>query len=147
MMGFVVFRSTVMHHLSEHQRQALLENPNVKDVTDQQILYHSTFKIKAVEVYLKGKHPDEIFRDAGIDPLLFEDRYCYFCLKRWKKKYKDKGRDSLKLDERGHGSTGRPKNENLDNLTYEELQVIVQIQREVIEELKKKRALAKKQLR
>jgi hypothetical protein len=42
------------------------------------------------------------------------------------------------------GSGVRPKKANLDKLTYEELQAIVEIQRGVIEELKKKRALAKK---
>ena len=67
-------------------------------------------------------------------------------LKRWKKKYEEEGRESLKESGTGKSATGRPKNENLDDLTYEELQVIVQIQRDMIKELelKKKLALAKK---
>jgi hypothetical protein len=39
---------------------------------------------------------------------------------------------------------GVQKNENLDELTYEELKALVEIQKGVIDDLVKKRALAKK---
>lgn len=135
-----------MNQLSDYQKRKLLENPNVEEITGKHIHFAAAFKIKAVESYLKGKRPDDIFLEAGIDPVIFEDKYCLSSLKRWKKKYEEEGRESLKESGTGKNATGRPKNENLDDLTYEELQVIVQIQRDMIKELelKKKLALAKK---
>jgi hypothetical protein len=136
-----------MNQLSDYQKRKLLENPNVEEITEKHVHFAASFKIKAVESYLKVKHPDDIFFEAGIDLTIFEDnRYCLSSLKRWKKKYEEEGRDSLKENGTGKNSTGRPKNENLDDLTYDELQVIVQIQRDMITELelKKKLALAKK---
>jgi len=133
-----------MHELSEQQRRKLLENPNVEKITEKFIQYSSSFKIKAVERYLRGDHPDQIFTDAKILINFFEKQYARHCLKRWKKKYEEEGAESLTNDRRGTGSLGRPKNENLDELTYEELQAIIEIQRGVIEELKKQKALAKK---
>ena len=56
----------------------------------------------------------------------------------------DDGKEAFFVENRGSSTTGRPKKENLDELTYQELQAIIEIQRGVIEELKKKRALAKK---
>lgn len=146
MMGLCCFKGTFMNELSDYQKRKLLENPNVEEITEKHIHFAASFKIKAVEGYLKGKHPDDIFLEAGIDPVIFEDKYCLSSLKRWKKKYEEDGRESLKESGTGKNATGRPKNENLDDLTYEELQVIVQIQRDMIKELelKKKLALAKK---
>lgn len=135
-----------MHILSDYQRRKLLENPNVEEITEKHIHYSFAFKVKAVESYLNGKKPSEIFLEAGIDPSFFETDYCLYAIKRWKKKYEEEGRDSLKNSQTGLNATGRPKSENLDELTYEELQTIVEIQREIITELerKKKLALAKK---
>ena len=135
-----------MHHLTNVQKRTLLENPNVEEITDKHIHYSGAFKIKAVESYLKGERPDQIFEKSGINPTLFEENYCLYTLKRWKKKYEEDGRDSLRISNTGLKSTGRPINENLDELSYEELQTIVEIQRKIITELelKKKLALAKK---
>jgi hypothetical protein len=71
-------------------------------------------------------------------------KYCQSCIKRWKKKYFDQGRDSLKMSQTGRQSTGRPKSINTDEMTMEELKAIVEIQHEVIDMLKKNRTLAKK---
>jgi transposase len=135
-----------MHQLSDAQKRALLENPNVEEITEKHIHYSSSFKIKAVESYLNGQSPEAIFKEAGFDISFFEENYCLYALKRWKKKYEEEGRNSLKKSETGLKATGRPKNENLDELSYEELKTIVQIQREIITELelKKKLALVKK---
>lgn len=135
-----------MHFLSDAQKRALLENPNVEEITEKQIHFKAAFKINAVERYLEGKSPDDIFKDAGIPIEFFEERYCYYTLKKWKVKYQNEGKDSLRENKAGLGSIGRPKDKNLKNLSYEELQAIVQIQREIIKdlELKKKMALAKK---
>ncbi|MFT6633227.1 MAG: hypothetical protein ACJAS4_003197 [Bacteriovoracaceae bacterium] len=60
------------------------------------------------------------------------------------KKYLEQGKGSFDIELRGSSKTGRPKKENLDELTYEELRAVVEIQREVIEELKNRKALVKK---
>jgi hypothetical protein len=135
-----------MIKLSDHQRQKLLENPNIEEITEKHIHYSSSFKIKAVESYLKGLRPSEIFKAAGFESSLFDDDYCLYAIKRWKKKYKNEGRESLKISNTGLKAKGRPKPEDVNNLTYEELQTIVEIQRELIAELEKKKdlALAKK---
>lgn len=129
-----------MNNLSDYQRRKLLENPNVEEITEKHIHYSSSFKIKAVESYLKGKKPSEIFLDAEIDPSMFDEGYCLYAIKRWKKKYEDEGRDSLKVSNTGLKATGRPKSENLDDLTYEELQTIVEIQRALLAEYEKKKS-------
>jgi hypothetical protein len=135
-----------MHHLTDIQKKNLLENPNVEEITTNHIHYSGSFKIKAVESYLKGEKPIEIFQQVGIDTSIFEENYCLYTLKRWKKKYESEGPDSLKISNTGLGRHGRPVNENLNDLSYEELQTIVEIQRKIIAELelKKKLALAKK---
>lgn len=135
-----------MHALSEHQKSELLANPNVKEITDKSIVYTSAFKTKAVELYLAGQNPNKIFSNANIPIDYFKRDYCRCCIKRWVIKYKSDGKESLAEDLRGVHSTGRPKNENLNDLSYDELLALVEIQKGVIEELKKKKALAKKKL-
>lgn len=133
-----------MHDLSDYQRRKLLKNSYIEKITEKHIVYTAQFKKRSVEKYFKGKKPDQIFKDAGISPEFFTNNYCRLCLKRWKKKYLENGEDSFKKDKRGLGSLGRPKNANPDELTVEELKALVEVQQEVIEVLKKNRALAKK---
>lgn len=123
-----------MDQLSKDQKQKLLKNPNVEKITENHVVFKSTFKIKAVELYLEGKSPEDIFKEAHIPLQYFKDRYCDSCLKRWKKKYLDKGAAGLRSDDRGQGEkVGRPRKP-----TYEELEAIVAIQREALGYAKKK---------
>jgi len=133
-----------MQELSDYQRRALLKNPNVEKITEKHVIYTAKFKTRALREYFNGKSANKIFEEAGINPKFFVKKYCNSCLKRWKKKSLEQGKKSFSVESRGSGSTGRPKKENLDDYTYEELQAIIEIQSEVIEELKKKKALAKK---
>ncbi len=133
-----------MQELSNYQKRVLLRNSNVEKITEKHISYTSKFKIRAVEKYLKGFSPNEVFEDSDIDPQYFIKGYCKSCIKRWKKKYFEEGKDSLKASKTGLKSTGRPKSDDLDELTMEELKALVEIQDEMIGMLKKNRALAKK---
>lgn len=133
-----------MQELSDYQRGILLKNPNIKKITEKHVIYRPKFKIQAVEKYIKGVHPDDIFQNSEIDPSFFITGYCQSCIKRWKKKYHDNGKDSLKVSQTGKLATGRPKGINTEEMTLEELKAMVEIQHEVIETLKKNRALAKK---
>lgn len=132
-----------MHKLSKDQQAQLLANPHIQKITEGSVVYTTSFKIKATQSYLAGANPDQIFKDANISPEFFKRDYCRSCLKRWAKKFKSGGVDSLLEDNRGQGSTGRPKNEDLNELTYEELKALIEIQKGVIDDLVKKRALAK----
>lgn len=133
-----------MQELSESQKRELLKNLNVSKITEKHVSFTAAFKIKAVERYLKGDSANQIFLDAGIDPSFFKHNYCRSCIKRWYKLASDDGKARLKSDQRGKGATGRPKTTKLSTLSYDELQVIIEAQKEIIEELKKKKALAKK---
>lgn len=133
-----------MHTFSPQQRSKLLANRNVKNVNDKTISFTSEFKIKAVNQYLSGSAADDIFTESGIPLDYFKAGYARYCLKKWVKKFKNEGEDSLRVDARGKASLGRPKEERLEDLTYEELLALVEIQKEALDELRKQRALAKK---
>ena len=133
-----------MHIITEQLRQKLLKNSNVELVTTNQVRYTGIFKATAVKRYLNGEMPNDIFISAGLDPKDFVYKYCASCIKRWKTKWEKDGLVSLKQRKPVKKSPGRPKSENPNELSYEELLTVVEIQREVIEELKKSKALAKK---
>lgn len=133
-----------MHAFTSQQRSKLLANRHVQDATEKTVTFVPEFKVSAVKLYLEGTHPNQIFKDAGLPLEYFEDDYCRNCIKRWVKKFKTEGEESLRNDDRGKNSSGRPKNERLEDLTYEELLALVEIQRGALDELRKQRALAKK---
>ena len=133
-----------MQSFTPKQRSKLLANRNVQDVTEKTISFLPEFKIKSVLQYLEGISPDQIFENAGFPLEFFKGDYFRQCIKRWVKKYKEEGEDSLRVDERGKGSTGRPREERLEDLTYDELLALVEIQKEALNELRKQKALEKK---
>lgn len=147
MMGLLVLWSTDMSVLSPKQRSILLANCNVKDVFEKRVYYLPAFNIKAVHEYKNGFSPKSIFLKAGIPIDYFIDSYCRNCLKKWIKKFEEEGEEGLREDRRGlakTGKTGRPKKERPEELTYDELLVLVEIQKEALEEVKKQNALARK---
>ena len=133
-----------MDHLTDDQRRILLKNPNVQKITNSHVVYKPEFKINAVELYLKGVSPNKIFIDAGIEISFFKERYTYYKLKSWKKIYNDKGKNGLIESERGKKATGRPKKDPLEDMSVEEMKFVIQLQAQIIDEIKKMRALAKK---
>ena len=133
-----------MHSFSPQQRSKLLANRNVQDVNEKTISFTPDFKIASVHEYLNGSSPDQIFESAGLPVEYFKQGYCRNCLKKWVKKFRENGEDSLRIDDRGKGSTGRPKAERLEDLSYDELLALVEIHKGALEELRKQRALAKK---
>ena len=81
----------------------------------------------------EGLSPNEIFELKGISPKLFKLKYCQSCLKRWKNKVEKDGASAFKIDNRGSGKAkGRSKKP-----TYEELEALVAIQREMLGYAKK----------
>lgn len=133
-----------MQSFTPKQRSKLLANRNVQDVTEKTISFLPEFKIRSVRQYLDGLSPDQIFGNAGFPLEFFKKDYFRHCLKRWLKKFNEEGEGSLRVDERGKGSPGRPKQENLEDLTYDELLALVEIQKGALDELRKQKALEKK---
>ena len=133
-----------MQSFTPKQRSKLLSNRNVQAATEKTVTFTPDFKIKAVHLYLEGISPDQIFEDAGIPLNYFQDDYCRLCIKRWVEKFNSDGEDSLRLDERGRGATGRPPEDNLEDLTYDELLALVEIQQEALDDVRKQNALARK---
>lgn len=144
MMGLLIYGVQNMHTFTPQQRSKLLANRCVRNVSEKTVSFNPEFKIKAVLRYLEGISPNQIFHDAMIPLEYFKQNYPKYCLKKWVKKYQLGGVDSLKEDGRGSGSPGRPKNERLEDLTYDELLALVEIQEEALEEVKKQNALARK---
>jgi hypothetical protein len=132
-----------LKHLNAAVRQTLLLTGYVLKITDKHVTFSPAFKLRAISEHAKGKAPEEIFLGAGVNPEWFPKDYCQHCLKRWRKKAKNKGEASLLNDERG-----RPKKvksiDDLDDYTKEELKDVIRLQELFIENLKKQKALAKK---
>ena len=139
--GFALYGVQNMLKLSKHERQLLAENSNILKLTDHHVIYKPSFKLHAIEQYLQGFSGDEIFEKEGICLDFFIKNYAASNIKRWLKKYNEDGAAAFGAGIRKAGS-GRPKKS--DNLTYEELLKLVEIQNGVIDTLKKKRALALK---
>lgn len=133
-----------MHAFTPKQRSKLLSNRNVQAATEKTVIFRPDFKIKAVHLYLEGVSPDKIFEDEGIPLDYFQDDYCRSCIKRWLEKLNTEGEDALLSDERGRGATGSPPEENLEDLTYDELLSLVEIQQEALNDIRKQNALARK---
>ena len=134
-----------MNSLSNYQKQLLIKNPFVERITSKHVVYTSKFKTKAVKLTMKGRDPDTIFKEHGINPSYFKPDYCRCCIKRWVKKYNNEGSEALKNDRRGSSSNGgRPSKVDYQEYTKKELLAVIDIQNEVITDLKKKKALAKK---
>lgn len=147
MMGLLVYGVQNMSTFTPKQRSKLLANRNVKEVTEKTVSFEPAFKIKAVHKYRDGISPDLIFEEAGIPLEYFKDDYCRNCVKKWVKKFNEGGEEGLHEDNRGSGNGGRPKKERLEDLTYDELLALVEIQKEALEEVKKQNALARKKKR
>jgi transposase-like protein len=73
-----------MSRYSDQDLNELGRNPNVLKICGSNISYKPKFKIRAVEDYLAGKTPKDIFRAAGINLGLFDPDYAKKALSRWR---------------------------------------------------------------
>lgn len=128
-----------MGPFSESDRKLLESNPVVAKVTESNVSFTSTFKIKAVKESLKGVPPKEIFLKAGVDLGLFNPDYAKKTIQRWRKIWETLGDEGLRDDRRGSKSVGRPKGVKFK--TLEEENAYLRAENEF---LKKLHALARK---
>jgi hypothetical protein len=127
-----------------YQQKVLSENPNVAKVTDEKLFFKPKFKIKAIKARMKGIVATEIFIEAGFDPSFFSYNYFKDTLKKWVKKYRSDGEESFYIELPNLGVSKTPVHNKLDGLSIDDLKALVYMQGEIIEEIKKKKALAKK---
>jgi len=101
---------------TREQVEELLNNENVVRV-GKTIVYNKDFKIKAVKLYEEhGLTSNEIFRQAGFDLNVIGKQKPKDCLMSWKRAYRLKGEDGLKIETRGKGGGGgRFKTKNLSD--------------------------------
>jgi len=98
-----------MAHFSESDKKLLIKCPHILKVTDSKVTYSPNFKIHAVEQNLKGIPAKRIFKDAGINITIFGFDYAKKCIQRWRRVHERLGVKGLEEEQRGKGSTGRPK--------------------------------------
>jgi transposase len=92
---------------TEENMRRLETNPNVQHVSETNITYTATFKLAAVQAYLEGQTPMEIFLKAGFDLDIIGHKKPKHSLKRWRDAYAARGEVGLLEERRGKGSTGR----------------------------------------
>lgn len=122
-----------MASFSDSDRKSLESNSNVEKVTKSHVVYTLKFKLLSLKKYEQGIPPKRIFTDAGINLLIFPDRYAKNTLCRWRAI----SSDGMKKETRGSGSR-KPK----QKFSSPE-QEIAQLKAEIWI-LKKLQALAKK---
>lgn len=101
------------------QLRILRANPSVKRCSERSITYAPAFKQQAVKQYYEqGLSPKRIFLQAGFDLAVLGEHKPKECLKLWRKVYKSKGLEGLRVDPRGSNRKGKEKLKDGDNLDY-----------------------------
>jgi transposase len=75
--------------------------------------YSKEFKVYAVGEYMTGKHPLQIFIEAGINVNILGREQPQKCLSRWQKIHDKYGIDGPLKEKRGVGNSGRPSTKEL----------------------------------
>jgi len=95
---------------TQEQIKELLQNPNVANCSEKSILYHKNFKVSAIEKYHQGMPPSWIFKEAGLSLAVIGRSAPKWCVSRWLKTFRKKGKAGLREDGRkGSYPRGRPK--------------------------------------
>lgn len=99
-----------IRRFSSEQIRILLKNPNIESCSEKSIKYSKSFKVVAVKEWQIGISPQQIFIQAGFDMHMIGKEKPKDCLLRWRRVFKKKGEEGLKIDGRGKSkSGGRPK--------------------------------------
>jgi len=92
--------------------QEIRENKYVSKCSAKSITYTSEFRLFALQRYQEGLTPSMIFKEAGFNTKVLGVTRMDDCLKRWRKKARIHGEESLAIDGRGEFG-GRPKTKEL----------------------------------
>ena len=80
---------------SSKQIVQLRKNPCVWRVSERSINYTYEFKKRALDLYVQGIKPDDIWRQASFDISIWKKCYCRYTLKDWKRLVSKGGLESL----------------------------------------------------
>ena len=122
------------------EKEILLQSEAIVKVANSSATYLKEFKLFAVGEYMTGKTPLQIFLEAGIDVNILGREQPQKCLTRWRKIHDTYGPKGLLQENRGVGSSGRPRKISLT--TEEKLAKLEQeneILKQQVEFLKKHR--------
>ena len=80
---------------SNDQIIALKRNSNVFECGKRSVHYTAEFKKRALELYIQGISPKEIWKQAGFNISWWKKRYCDDTIKDWRRLVKNGGIESL----------------------------------------------------
>lgn len=93
---------------TKKQIDTIQNNKNVIRCSDTSIVYTKKFKLSAIQLYLKkGYSPNTIFKEAKFDLNIIGKDKPKGCLARWRRTYKEKGKEGLIND--GRSTSNRKK--------------------------------------
>jgi len=128
---------------SSEQIAQLKSNPCVWDVSERVVHYTYEFKKRALDLYTQGIKPDEIWRQAGLDPGLWKKGYCRYTIKDWRRMAKRRGLESLTNPSGVQADSGykRSRSPEADRVRRLELQVrYLEKENDFLAKLRAKRA-------
>ena len=83
-------------------------NPYIEKITASNLQFTKEFKIKSIKQYQSGRSPVDIFTEAGIDLLDFNNNYATKTVQRWVAAAEEYGLNKIDQERRGLGASGRP---------------------------------------
>ena len=109
---------------SKEQIAKLKQNPCVFECREKSIHYTLEFKRRALDLYVKGIKPNEIWRQAGFDVGIWKKQYCDYTIKDWRRMVKKGGLESLtKLGgmyaDPGHKRASSPEDDRVRRLALQ----------------------------
>ena len=113
------------------EKEILLQSEAIVKVTNSNATYLKEFKVFAVGEYITGKSPLQIFIEAGINVDILGREQPQKCLTRWRKIHDIYGAEGLLIENRGVGSSGRPRK---NPLTTEEKLAKLEQENEILKQ-------------
>lgn len=113
------------------EKEILLQSEAIVKVANSSATYSKEFKVFAVGEYMTGKTPLQIFIEAGIDVNILGREQPQKCLTRWRKIHDIYGAEGLLIENRGVGSSGRPRK---NPLTTEEKLAKLEQENEILKQ-------------
>ena len=113
------------------EKEILLQSKAIVKVTNSNATYLKEFKVFAVGEYMTGKSPLQIFIEAGINVDILGREQPQKCLTRWRKIHDIYGAEGLLIENRGVGSSGRPRK---NPLTTEEKLAKLEQENEILKQ-------------
>lgn len=113
------------------EKEILLQSKAIVKVTNSNATYLKEFKVFAVGEYMTGKSPLQIFIEAGINIDILGREQPQKCLTRWRKIHDIYGAEGLLIENRGVGSSGRPRK---NPLTTEEKLAKLEQENEILKQ-------------